>query len=246
MALLEAFYCGEHIRPILLDFSGMAPSQSSVARASEIAYTQMYKSINRFYAWGYAQKLKEKDYNKADLMDSETPVYEEKKKASAELDTLWAMAKERAGACETDDDARLAFGETMYDMLALEASSHPVNCLKILGTSAGVLYPPDKMHPNKRFVLSQDMLEMILRSTVSPEEILSGSEIRNRLWERFGIIVGGNSFELEHLQNSGMLLQIDEDSLERNFASFATLLESMDFAEVMADGILQIRLGGMD
>lgn len=43
-----------------------------------------------------------------------------------------------------------------------------------------------------------------------------------------------------------MLLQIDEDSLERNFTSFAALLESMDFAEVMADGILQIRLGGSD
>lgn len=246
MALLEAFYCGESIRPILLDFSGLAPSQSSVARASEMAYTQMHKSINRFYAWGYAQKLLEKDYSKADLMSSDTPVYEEKKKASAELDTLWAMAKERAATCKTDDEARLIFGETMYDMLALEASSHPVNCLKILGTSAGALYPPDKMHPNKRFVLSQDILEMILRSTVSPEETLTGSEIRKRLWQRFGIIVGGSTFELERLQNSGMLLQIDEDSLERNFTAFAAVLESMDFAEVMADGILQIRLGGMD
>lgn len=246
MALLEAFYCGESIRPILLDFSGLAPSQSSVARASEMAYTQMHKSINRFYAWGYAQKLLEMDYSKADLMSSDTPVYEEQKKASAELDTLWAMAKERAATCKTDDEARLIFGETMYDMLALEASSHPVNCLKILGTSAGALYPPDKMHPNKRFVLSQDILEMILRSTVSPEETLTGSEIRNRLWQRFGIIVGGSTFELERLQNSGMLLQIDEDSLERNFTAFAAVLESMDFAEVMADGILQIRLGGMD
>lgn len=57
MALLEAFYCGENIRPVLLDFSGIAPSQSSVARASEMAYTQMHKSINRFYAWGYAQMV---------------------------------------------------------------------------------------------------------------------------------------------------------------------------------------------
>ncbi len=246
MALLEAFYCGENIRPILLDFSGMAPSQSSVARASEMAYTQMHKSINRFYAWGYAQKLKEKGYSKKTLLKSATPVYDEKKKSSVELDTLWALAKERARACVTDDDARLVFGETMYDMLALEASSHPVNCLKILGTSAGILYPPDKMHPNKRFVLSQDILEMILRSTVSPSEILSGSDMRNRLWERFGIIVGGSACELEKIQSSGMLLQIDEDSLERNFTSLAVLLESMDFAEVMADGILQIRLGGSD
>lgn len=246
MALLEAFYCGEKIRPILLDFSGMAPSQSSVARTSEMAYTQMHKAINRFYAWGYAQKLKEKDYGKDSLLASETPVYDEKKKASAELETLWTLAKERAAACDTDDAARLVFGETMYDMLALEASSHPVNCLKILGTAAGALYPPDKMHPNKRFVLSQDILEMILRSTVNPEEVLSGSEMRDRLWEHFGIIIGGSTYELERLQESGMILQVDEDSLERNFTSFAALLESMDFAEVMADGILQIRLGGID
>jgi hypothetical protein len=244
MAMLEAFYCEENIRPILLDFSRIAPSQSSVARASEMAYTQMHKSINRFYAWGYAQKLKEKDYSRSELMASETPIYEEKKKASVELDTLWAMAKEKARVCATDDEVRLVFGETMYDMLALEASSHPVNCLKILGTVAGILYPPDRMHPNKRFVLSQDILEMILRSTVGPDEILSGSDMRTRLWKHFGIIVGGSTFELERLQNSGMLLQIDEDSLERNFTDFEALLESMDFAEVMADGILQIRLGG--
>ena len=192
------------------------------------------------------EKLKEKDYSKEDLLQSETPVYDEKKKASVEFSTLWNLAKERASACATDDAARLVFGETMYDMLALEASSHPVNCLKILGTSAGMLYPPDQMHPNKRFVLSQDILEMILRSTVSPDEVLSGNDMRNRLWERFGIIIGGSTYEIEKLQSSGMLLQIDEDSLERNFTSFAALLESMDFAEVMADGILQIRLGGSD
>ena len=65
MALLEAFYCQESIRAILLDFSGLAPSQSSVARASEMSYTQMHKSINRFYAWGYAQMLKENGYGKS-------------------------------------------------------------------------------------------------------------------------------------------------------------------------------------
>lgn len=250
MAMLEAFYCKESIRAIMLDFSGMAPSQSSVARASEMAYTQMHKSINRFYAWGYAQKLEENGYGKKELMESVTPAYEENKKASKssqeELDTLWNLAKERATDVETDEEVRLIFGETMYDMLALEASSHPVNFLKTLGTSAGALYPPDKMHPNKRFVLSQDILEMILRSCVEPKEVLSGMELRRRLWDRFGIIVGGSSFEMEQLQNSGMLLQIDEDSLERNFSDFAFLLESMDFAEVMADGILQIRLGGVD
>ena len=74
------------------------------------------------------------------------------------METLWSLAKERAENAASEDDARLIFGETMYDMLALEASSHPVNCLKVLGTSSGILYPPDKLHPNKRFALSQDVL----------------------------------------------------------------------------------------
>ena len=250
MALLEAFYCGEAIRPILLDFTGLSPSQSSVARASEMSYTQMHKSINRFYAWGYATQLEAEGFDKEALLKSEKPVYEQNKKLSKagkeELDTLWGLAKERAEQAKSDDAARLIFGETMYDMLALEASSHPVNCLKALGTSSGILYPPDKMHPNKRFVLSQDLLEMLLRSCVEPGEILSGSEMRSRLWERFGIVVGGSSFELNKLQSSGMILQVDEDSLENNFSAFADTLEAMDFAEIMADGILQIRLGGVE
>ncbi len=250
MAMLEVFYCGEAIRPILLDFTGLSPSQSSVASASEMSYTQMHKSINRFYAWGYAQQLKAAGFDKKELLNSETPSYEQNKKLSKagkeELDALWGLAKERAAKSNSDDEARLIFGETMYDMLALEASSHPVNCLKALGTSSSILYPPDKMHPNKRFVLSQDLLEMLLRSCVEPDEILSGTELRNRLWERFGIIVGGSGFEMNKIQSSGMLLQVDEDSLENNFSAFADTLEAIDFAEIMADGILQIRLGGVE
>lgn len=249
MTLLEAFYCDERVRPILLDFSRLSPSFSSVARASEMSYTQMYKSINRFYAWGYAKWLEEKGYGKEELLQSETPTYEEGKSISKsskeELDALWVLAKERASSLD-GDEMYLSFGETMYDMLALEASSHPVTYLRALGNLSGILYPPDKLHPNKRFVVSQDILEMLLRCCVNSGEIISGMDIRQRLWERFGIIIGGSPFEMKTLQDSGMILQIDEDALEDNFSSFATVLESMDFAEVMADGILQIRLGGAE
>lgn len=249
MTLLEAFYCDEKVRPVLLDFSRLSPSFSSVARASEMSYTQMYKSINRFYAWGYAKWLEEKGYSKDELLQSETPVYEEGKSISKsskeELDALWVLAKERATTLD-GDEMYLSFGETMYDMLALEASSHPVTYLRALGNLSGILYPPDKLHPNKRFVVSQDILEMLLRCCVNSGEIISGMDIRQRLWDRFGIIIGGSAFEMKTLQESGMILQIDEDALEDNFSSFATVLESMDFAEVMADGILQIRLGGAE
>ena len=249
MTLLESFYCGESIRPLLLDFSGKSPSFSSVARMSEMSYTQMYKSINRFYAWGYAEWLQEQGYTKDDLLHSKTPIYKKGKSISKasqdELDALWSLAKEKAGTLN-GNDVYLEFGETMYDMLALEASSHPVTYIRSLGTSAGLLYPPDKLHPNKRFVVSQDILEMLLRCCVNSGEIISGLEIRKRLWERFGIVVGGSQYEMQKIQSSGMILQTDEDALEENFSMFASTLESMDFAEVMADGILQIRMGGAE
>ena len=87
---------------------------------------------------------------------------------------------------------------------------------------------------------------MLLRCCVNSDEIVSGMDIRQRLWDRFGIIIGGSQFEMQTLRLSGMILQIDEDALEENFSAFALVLESMDFAEVMADGILQIRLGGTE
>ena len=87
---------------------------------------------------------------------------------------------------------------------------------------------------------------MLLRCCVKTGETISSAEIRERLWNRFGIIVGGSQFEMEKLHNSGMILQIDEDALEGNFSAFANTLESMDFAEVMADGILQIGMGGLN
>ncbi len=220
MTLLEAFYCSENLRPILLDFSGKSPSFSSVARASEMSYTQMHKSINRFYAWGYAKWLRDQGYDRKDLLKSETPIYEKGKTVSKsskeELDTLWELAKERAKEV-TDEELYLAFGETMYDMLALEASSHPVTYLRALGTSSGILYPPDRLHPNKRFVVSQDILEMLLKCCVNSGEIISSMTIRQRLWNRFGIVIGGSQFEMQKLQTSGMILQIDEDALEENF-----------------------------
>ena len=159
---LLALSSGESIRPILLDFSGKSPSFSSVARMSEMSYTQMYKSINRFYAWGYAKWLNEQGYSKEDLLNSETPIYEKGKSVSKvskdELETLWTLAKERAKEMDPEK-AYLAFGETMYDMLALEASSS-CTYIRALGTSE-ILFPPDKLHPNKRFVVSQDILEML-------------------------------------------------------------------------------------
>ncbi|KWX82525.1 hypothetical protein AMQ83_32650 [Paenibacillus riograndensis] len=242
LSLLEAFYNEVNTRPILLDFS--EDSQSSIARASVMSYTQINRSISRFYAWCYAQELK--CYTKEELLSSPAPAYEPNNKSKVgedELLRMWELAKSDATNA-SDEEARLIFGASIYDMLALEGSSHPISYLRALGVLAGILYPPTNFHVNKRFALSQDALEMVIRSCIAPSEVISSNELRVRLWERIGVIIGGTDFEIKKLHEAGSILQADSDSLNQNFERFASTLEAMNFAEIMADGILQIRLGG--
>ena len=245
LASLESFYCGGNKRPFLLDFSDEA--SSSVARASVMSYTQIHRAISRFYAWGYAQSLKKDGITKADLLEMDAPMFDEKGKTKAgkiELTRMWDLAKSDAKDL-SEDDALLVFGTTIYDMLALEASSHPVVYLRQIGTHAGLLYPPTNLHVNKRFVVSQDMLEMIMRSCVEPDETLVAAELKERLWSRFGIVIGGDETDMEKIQATGSIISADTDALRNNFNRFSKTLEAINFADIMADGILQIRLGGV-
>lgn len=249
LSLLESFYCGEKERPILLDFSGN--SKSSVARTSVLSYSQLHKSISRFYAWGFAQQLK-LQWSKEDLLASDVPIYDEKldkngnqvePKNKEGLINMWQIAKSDA-LHESEENAYLIFGSAVYDMIALEATSHPVNYLRRLGMEIGLLYPPTNFHIDKRFALSEDMIEMLLRCCVLPNETLTATELRSRLWNRFGIIVGGGESDISRLNEMGSIVYADSDALQENFLSFANILQNMDFAEQLPDGILRICFGG--
>jgi len=242
LSLLESFYCGETKRPILLDFSGN--NRSSIARTSLLSYSQLHKSISRFYAWGFAEELKTK-WSKEDLLASDVPIYDEGKepKSIDGITNMWQIAKEDARKT-SDDDAYIIFGSAIFDMIALEATSHPVNYLRKLGTEIGLLYPPTNFHVDKRFALSEDMIEMILRCCARPDETLTANELRSRLWKRLGIVIGGGETDISRLSKMGSIVYSDNDSLQENFLSFADMLRNMGFAEQLPDGILRICLGG--
>lgn len=249
LSVLESFYCGDMKRPILLDFS--KDSRSSVARTSILSYSQLHKSISRFYAWGFAQQLKDQ-WSKNDLLASVVPIYEDKldkngtpiePKNKEGLTNMWQIAKDDA-LNASEEDAYLIFGTAIYDMIALEATSHPVNYLRKLGMEIGLLYPPTNFHIDKRFALSDDMIEMILRCCVLPNDTLTATELRSRLWDRFGIVIGGSENDISRLSEMGSIVYADSDALQENFLSFANILQNMGFAEQLPDGILRIRFGG--
>ena len=252
MSLLEAFYCDGNIRPVLLDFS--YGRKGSVSQTSGLCYSQLHKSISRFYAWGFAQELSWR-HRKVDLMQTDILVYDKPKKNKdgndipmnqktyEELKSMWDIAK--ADAVDlSENEAWLIFGTAINGMTAVESTSNPVNYLRKLGTEVGLLYPPTNFHTDKRFLLSEDMLEALLRCCVAPNETITSTELRNRLFDRLGIIIGGGSKDSNRLNAIGSIVYADTDALAENYAMFADTLQKMNFAEQLPDGIMQIRFGG--
>ena len=242
LAHLESFYCGGTFRPMLFDFTGKS---GSVADASAMSYSQIHKALSRFYAWSYSELLAERGLSSELLQSEEPPLWQQgrtSKSIENEILGLWEMAKEEALG-KSDKEGRFAFGRAMYDMLAGESKFHPVTYLRSLGVLSGFLYPPN--NSNNRFSASHDILEMLIMSTIEPGETINGKDIRERLWYRCGVIIGGRVFEEKIMHENGAIMQVDSDSLEDNFQCFSNALVSLGFAEIMADGILQIHLGGV-
>lgn len=245
MSLLESFYCDGSFRPILLDFT--KGKKGSISQTSGLCYSQLHKAISRFYAWGFAQELNNIGWSKIDLLKVDVPMYENKRelnvKTREELKSMWDIAKVNIKPM-TDEDARLEVGMAINDMIAIVATSHPVNYMRKIGTDIGLLYPPTNFHTDKRFVLEDDILESLLRCCVKPDETVTSSELRNRLYNRLGIVVGGTEEDAAHLKNIGSIVCADADALVNNFDLFADTLQRINFAEQLPDGIMQIRFGG--
>jgi hypothetical protein len=157
---------------------------------------------------------------------------------------MWDIAKINIKSASDDEEARLEAGMAINDMIAIQAASHPVNYMRKLGTEVGLLYPPTNFHTDKRFILSDDILEALLRCCVIPNETITSSEIRERLYNRLGIVIGGTEEDLNRLKSIGSIVYADSDTLEANFDLFADALQRMNFAEQLPDGIMQIRFGG--
>lgn len=246
MSLLEAFYCGGKIWPFLFDFSNYA--NSGIASASTTSYARVHQSVSRFYSWAFAQKLLDEGYTLDDMLASPTPVNDSKKATKpqdqAELDSQWALAKENAKAAE-ENKAMLEFGKTIYNMTSMQSSAYPVTFLRILGAQAGVVFPTQRDSKRKRFKFSQDTLEMIMRSCVKGNETITYSELCSRMWQSFNVVISGMPVSGDqNIQAVYSDIGLDSDVLEDNHQRCVHVLEGMDFADLMADGILRVHLGG--
>ncbi len=237
LAWLEHYYLPD-IPPaiFLLDFSSR--SDSAIARASQLAYNRVCQSICRFYTWAFDDYLARGWHGgialAAELATTE-PSY--KGKTSTEARQYWRLAAAEGGSNP--------YAQAIYDILAMEAQSNPINYLRQLGIRSGLMLPAGNRQPIKRFAVRQDMLEMLVRGAVAPGKSVTMDELLELFWQRYGIIIGGRSEDEARLLEAN-IYQADTQELQQNAQNFAMRLQDLNFAQLLADGVLEVRVGGND
>jgi hypothetical protein len=112
--------------------------------------------------------------------------------------------------------------------------------LQGLGRKAGLLYPHFQGRAKeKRVRPSIPMLDVIVRCCVDHGGVIEFDEFLERLWRRFGLIVGGRRSEewddVQYLEQNSIAVSIDE--LGANTDAFIDELALMGLARRYPDGV---------
>lgn len=176
-----------------------------------------------------------------DDLQSDYPAYGSPMKQADEqiCREVWQEAINRASGGENQ---YAIFGQAVYDIMALLAEATPVQYLRQIGIRCGLFWPPYNLQPTKYLAPRQDMLEVLIRSVADPGELLDLATLQDRLWDTFGIVIGGRPDDLDILVNRG-IYQADDKALEENQAAFAQKLKDLNFARILADGVLEVQIG---
>lgn len=117
-------------------------------------------------------------------------------------------------------------------------SADPALSYTALGGKIGLVYGRTK----KRFSPNPNILEIIILSVLEEGEMLTLSEFGERVWKRFGIIIGANPEEdVIRLKKWGISKHVPGDlysSLALNADAFSEIYISMRYAKRYADGVI--------
>lgn len=138
------------------------------------------------------------------------------------------------------DDPALVVGHTLVRCYVREYSSGgPRNFLRALERGTGLVYPHYQGRGMRRIRPSTAVLDMLVRACVADDEMVPLEDFLSRLWERFGLVVGGRRSpawdDAEVLHDRGV--SIDPDALLGNTDALVRQLEGMGLARRYADHV---------
>lgn len=232
---LESYYVSNIAQPpMLLAFC----EADEIRSASLMSFTHCTAGMTRFYAWALGGELEQRFDSVDQIALDGPPVYKGKQPVPDEVKDLWEGALAEA---DVNPPNFQVLGQALYDIMALQAEADPIFYVRRLGHRTGVLWPPDNFRPAKYFVFHPDVLDVVVRSCVGPGESVGLQELQTRMWNRWGMVVGGRSDDIRILLNSG-IYQADTTALAENRNAFASKLVDLEFATLLADGVLKVKV----
>lgn len=138
-----------------------------------------------------------------------------------------------------EDEARLMAHTLVSAYLREYESGGPRDFLRSLNCRAGMIFPYFQGRGARRVRPSVSMLDMIVRACVANEDAIPLTEFLGRLWDRFGIIVGGNRThdhdDVDLLHRHG--IAVDPSALDANTEALVSQLDAMGLARRYADNV---------
>lgn len=132
---------------------------------------------------------------------------------------------------------RAAFANAAADMIDQIVSSSPTAVAHNLGTRIGLLSPGP--YSRKRYTAVPDLLEVLVRATIPPQEQWTIDELAHYWANHYGLLFGALGDENAQLAEWG-INAIDGSSLYDNTDALATILELSGYARRYADGVILV------
>jgi hypothetical protein len=159
-----------------------------------------------------------------------------KEETDSRFATFQAIRRDLGG-----ENARRILAHTLVSCYTREyESGGPRRFLQALGRKVGLLYPHFQgAAREKRIRPSVPIIDVLVRSCVPAGEAIPLDEFLERLWVRFGLILGARRNDVwddaEVLARAG--LPVDADALTRNTEAFIDELSLMGLARRYPDGV---------
>lgn len=146
-------------------------------------------------------------------------------------------AVESCSACEEDFVKSL---DVMFNLLGRqdeahkrakdmkEAIRHSSRLFRRLGKELGLVAPP--RGANMRFAMNEDLVKILVVSTVKPGEQILLSTLLNRLFNHFGIVIGPD--QVSYLN---ALRDVQPEDLDENREDFQEMLKRCGFLRDLSD-----------
>jgi hypothetical protein len=132
---------------------------------------------------------------------------------------------------------RDAFTNAAADMIDQIVSSSPTAVAHSLGTRIGLLSSGPSSR--KRYTAVPDLLEVLVRATIPPQEQWTIDELARYWAKHYGLLFGALGDENIRLAEWGINV-IDGSSLLDNTEALATILELSGYARRYADGVVLV------